>query len=85
MTAAARDALKTREAILMLLSDAETARVSNAESLKSLANGDEFVDLEDLGRGVQFVSGSVTPAIGHIVLKSAVEAATWTKIVAQLS
>ena len=48
----------TRDTILRLLSDDDIARVSTAETAASLAEGDEYVDLEAPDRGVQRVLGS---------------------------
>ncbi len=53
MTDAKRAEQATREAILELLSDEETARVSTAETATALTEGAEYVDLEQLDRGVQ--------------------------------
>ena len=47
----------TRENILMLVSDDEVARVSTAETAPRLAEGDEFLDLDQLERGVQRADG----------------------------
>jgi hypothetical protein len=72
----------TRDAILNLLTDAETAKVSNLEDGKGLKEGDVYIDLDDLAKGVQ--KGASENLIGHALPRSAVSAETWTKIVAQL-
>jgi len=72
----------TRDAILNLLTDAETAKVSNLEDGKGLKEGDAYIDLDDLAKGVQ--KGASENLIGHVLPQSAVSAETWTKIVAQL-
>ena len=70
----------TREAVLLLLSDAEVARVSRAEDEPRLVEGDEYVDLEDLSAGVRQVHAkSACPRT--VLPRSAVSDATWAKIV----
>ena len=75
---------RNRDAILKLMSDAEVAKVSNAETASSLPHGGEYFDLEDLGRGVQKATGEPI-TMGHIVPRTALSGETWNKIVAQLS
>jgi hypothetical protein len=70
----------TRESVLALLSDAEVAKVSAAESVP-LIEGDEYVDLTDLDAGIQQVHATPRIAPGHALPRSAVSDATWTKIV----
>jgi hypothetical protein len=70
-----------REAILGLLTDAEVAKVSRAEGEPRLIEGDEYIDLEDLGSGVQLVQATPRTAPGHALPRSAVSDATWAKIV----
>ena len=43
----------TRDAIMKLLSDEEVARVSTLEAEPSLANGQQYVDLKRLNRGIR--------------------------------
>ena len=74
----------SRDAILKILSDDEVARVSNAETTKSLPDGQEFIDLQDLERGVQRASGSNKPLMGHALPRKAVHDDSWTKVVALL-
>jgi hypothetical protein len=70
----------TREAVLALLSDAEVAKVSRAEDEPGLVEGDEYVDLEDLGAGVRQVHAK--PASPRTALpRSAVSDGTWAKVV----
>ena len=74
----------TREAILKLLSDEETARVSSAEAAFRI-DGSEYLDLENLDRGVQnvyAVAHKITMA--NALPRSAVCDETWAKILAQL-
>jgi hypothetical protein len=70
----------TREAVLLLLSDAEVARVSRAEDEPRLVEGDEYVDLEDLSAGVRQVHAT-SPRPRKALPRSAVSDATWGKIV----
>jgi len=72
----------SRDTILKLLSDEEIARVSNAETAKSLADGQEYIDLQELGRGVQHATSSTKGVMGHMLPRSAVHSETWTKVVA---
>jgi len=74
---------ETRESILKLLSDDETASVCNAETAPRLQDGDEYIDLERIDRGVQRAPGTDTP-MGRVLPKKAVHAATWTKVIARL-
>jgi hypothetical protein len=73
-----------RETILSFLSDAEVARVSTAETAPRLGIGDEYIDLEDLGRGVQRALGTIESAMGRVLPRKAVQDDTWARIVAQL-
>jgi hypothetical protein len=75
----------TREAILQVLTDAEVAKVSTAEGAKRLVEGDEYVDLTDLGAGVQLVQATPRTAPGHALARSAVSDASWAKIVTLLA
>lgn len=74
------DILK-RESILGLLSDDETARISRAEESSGLVEGDEYVDLDDLGSGVHRVQAATRVPPGRALPRSAVSDATWTRIV----
>lgn len=74
------DILK-RESILGLLSDDETARISRAEETSGLVEGDEYVDLEDLGSGVHRVQATTRVPPGRALPRSAVSDATWARIV----
>jgi hypothetical protein len=73
----------TRDSILKLLSDDEVAKVSTAET-RALLDGDEYLDLEQLDRGVQRAGGAVTP-MGRVLPKNAVHANTWSKILTLLA
>jgi len=74
----------TRDTIMKLLSDDEVARVSTAETAAKLADGDEYVDLEELNQGVRKVLGSATAPMGRVVPRKAVQEKTWLQIVAVL-
>ncbi len=74
----------TREAVLALLTDAEVAKVSTAESFRRLVEGDEYVDLRDLAAGVQKEHVTPRTAAGHTLPRSAVSDATWAKVVGTL-
>jgi hypothetical protein len=71
-----------RNKILKLLSDEEVARVSRAESEPSLTIGDDYVDLNDLDKGVQRAGAS--PPMHGLVPRRAVCEPTWAAIVASL-
>lgn len=74
----------TRDRIMNLLSDVEVARVSTAESGKSLVSGDEYLDLEHLDQGVLRAS-SAKMELGGLLPRTAVEGATWDRIIAALA
>jgi hypothetical protein len=75
----------TRDSIMGLLSDAEIARVTTAESGASLTEGDEYVDLEELDQGVRTAKGTTASVpMGRLVSRKAVQEQTWNNIVEQL-
>ncbi len=80
MTSQTESTLK-RETILALLSEPEVSKVSRAEGESRLVEGDEYIDLEDLGSGVQLVQATPRTAPGRALPRSAVSEATWAKIV----
>ena len=84
MTEQNRNELITRESILKRLSDDEVARVSTAETAANLAEGDLYLDLEQLELGVLTANGQA-PAMGQILPRKAVHARTWDWIVTQLA
>lgn len=73
----------TRENILMLLTDDEVASVCTAETAARPLDGEEYLDLEDLRRGVRSTIGK-TPDMGRLLLRRAVHPSTWTKILKRL-
>jgi hypothetical protein len=80
----ARTSYVLRDTILNLLSDHEVASVSTAETGVSLADGDEYVDLEQLDRGVTQAHGKTTP-MGRVLPRKSVREETWSLILTQLS
>ena len=85
MTDHARADLVGRDTILKFLSDEETARVSTAETAASIRDGAEYLDLQHIDQGILTAKGGTKVAMGHVVPRSAVSAATWSKILASLS
>jgi hypothetical protein len=73
----------TRDAVLKLLSDDEIASVSTSETAPRLWDGDEYVDLENLKRGVQ-KAGAVPTVMGRVLPRKAVLEETWHNIVKEL-
>jgi len=67
----------TRESVLKDLSDEEVASVSTAEATSHLSNGDEYLDLDHLEKGIRRDQG-------HVLPKKAVHEQTWRKIMGQL-
>jgi len=74
----------TRDRILKMLSDDEVARVSAAEGTARLKDGEEYLDLDHLERGVQEARNGTAVSLGGALPKSAVQEATWTRILGQL-
>ena len=74
----------TRDDLLKLLSDDELASVSMAETTALLAEGEEFLDLEHLDKGVLRAQGKTAPT-GRVLPKKAVHQATWNKFLAHLA
>jgi len=83
MTNELRSRYTKRDKIMKLLSDDEVARVSTAETARGLAEGDEYLDLEHLDRGVLRAPDTHTP-MGHVLPKKALHALTWTTVLAEL-
>ena len=72
-----------RHNILGMLSDDEVASVSTAETAMGLSDGDEYLDLEQLGRGVCLALGMSRPT-GCVLSRRAVRETTWSKVLTQL-
>jgi hypothetical protein len=85
MTLAERTEYVTRDTIMKLLSDEEIAKVSNAETATNLEDGAEYVDLENIDKGVQSSKAATKVAVGNVLPRTAVSAEAWSKIVAQLA
>ncbi|HXK19538.1 MAG TPA: hypothetical protein VNG33_17130 [Polyangiaceae bacterium] len=73
----------TRDRILQLLAEGEVEGASIVETTVRLANGDEYLDLEQLQHGVQRARGAVNP-LGRVLSRKAVHEDTWRRIVRQL-
>ncbi len=73
----------TRDTILSFLSDAEVARVSTAETAPSLVDGEEYIDLEHLDRGVRKAPDAAV-SMGRVLPRRSVHEDTWSKIVMRL-
>jgi len=84
MTNHQRDEYVLRDGIMNLLSDEEVARVSTAETAQKLADGDEYIDLEQLEQGVLRAPSRPTP-MGRVLPRKAVHEDTWSKIVMTLT
>jgi hypothetical protein len=84
MTNHQRDEYVLRDGIMNLLSDEEVARVSTAETAQKLADGDEYVDLEQVDKGVLRAQSTPTP-MGRVLPRKAVHEDTWSKIVMTLT
>jgi hypothetical protein len=73
----------TREALLLLLSEDEGARVIGAEASTQVFSGDEYTDVHYLEDGVRRAR-DVMP-MGRLLPRRAIDAEIWTKIVALLT
>ena len=73
-----------RDSILKLLSAGELAKVSTAETAPGLADGDEYIDLEQLEQGMRTAPAKKAP-MSRMLPRNAVHPATWTKILAVLA
>ncbi len=76
-------AIVLRATILKLLSDDEVAKVSTAETASGLLEGEEFLDLGHLDRGVRRVIGQPLP-MGTILARKSVHESTWKKVLSAL-
>lgn len=83
MQNATRSEYLTRDRVLKLLSDQEVSSVATAETADRLADGDEYLDLEQLHEGVQ-KSGSSAAPMGRVLPRKAIHDSTWAKILKQL-
>lgn len=74
----------TREHLMNALSDDEVASVSSAESANGLVEGDEYLDLQELGLGVKRALCTAV-SMGTVLPRKAVHENTWKKLLAQLA
>jgi len=75
----------TRNDILKQLSDVEVTHVSTAETAEHLADGDEYLDLEQLGQSVQKACGAINQTMGRVLPRKSVHPATWQKLISLLA
>jgi len=73
-----------RDEIMKMLSDDEIAKVSTAETAAELDEGDEYLDLEHIDKGVRSAVGKLAK-ISNLLPRKAVHEATWSKILVQLA
>jgi hypothetical protein len=73
----------TRDDILKILSDDEVATVRMTETAARLVRGDEFIDLTQLGMGVQRAEES--HPVEDVLSRKAVNEHTWQKVVTNLN
>jgi hypothetical protein len=78
-----RTELVARHSILTLLSEHEVASVSMAETAVMLSDGDEYVDLEQLDRGVRLATGT-SILLSNVISRRAVCETTWSRVLTQL-
>jgi len=70
--------------ILRVLSDKARARLAASSTRTHLAKGDEYLDLNDLDRGVQRATGIAEPT-GKILPRKAIALTVWRVILARIS
>jgi len=75
---------EAKNSILQLLSNGEVSKLSTEESATTLMDGDEYLDLDQLGQGVQTSRGMTQP-MGTLLPRKAVHGTTWAKILKTLS
>ncbi|MGD0835557.1 MAG: hypothetical protein ABSB49_02810 [Polyangia bacterium] len=76
--------LVTRDSVLKLLSEEELAQVSTAESAPPLSDGEEYLDLEHLERGVRRAP-EVVPPTALVLPRRSVQEKRWNRILAHLA
>ena len=76
--------LIAKDRILELLSDEEVARVATAETKASLIDGEQYLDLDHLDRGVLTASGPAAP-IGRVLPRRVISDQTWREIETHLA
>jgi hypothetical protein len=75
----------TRQEILDMLSDEEVTKVAIEEEPSHFFEGDEYIDLENLEKGVQKFSAALKKNSNNILAHGAVSDETWGKIIEKLS
>lgn len=73
----------TRDSILELLSDDEISKVSAAEDHRMIEH-DDYIDLQEIERGVQQANGAIA-TMGTALPRKSVRPETWDRIVALLA
>jgi hypothetical protein len=73
----------SRDNILKILNDEEAARIRLPATASQLVDGDEFIDLTQIERGVQR-AGQSNP-VADVLPRKAVHENTWKKIVTNLN
>jgi hypothetical protein len=79
-----RSQFVNRTSILKLLTDDEIARISRDEGAARLEDGDEYIDLGHLERGVCRAVGTGTP-MRRVLPKKDIAEATWKEILSLLA
>jgi hypothetical protein len=74
----------SRDSVLKLLSEDERAGVSTAESAAPLPDGEEYLDLDHLERGVRRAPETAQPT-ALILPRRAVHEKRWNRILAHLA
>jgi|GEM_PF-1031852 len=82
-SATSRSERVTRDNTFVLLGDDELVCLSCAETTTRLAEGEEYLDLKALTKGVRRASGGGVQC-GRVIPRRAVQTATWDKILAEL-
>lgn len=72
----------SRDNLLKILNDEEATRVLKNEPANQLADGDEFIDLAEIERGVQR-AGELNPT--DVLARKALHENTWRKIVTNIN
>lgn len=83
-TMSKRKELVTRNTILTLLSNEEVESVSSAETAVNLKERAEYIDLDQLEKGVQIASKAAV-VMGSVLPRSAVHEMTWKRIQNELA
>jgi hypothetical protein len=78
----ARSEMTAKSAVLKLLSDDEIAKLSQQEGGPMLAEGEEYIHLENIHGGVRRIQEKHPVKMGEILPRGAVREATWSAICA---